>query len=73
MAYARMLVDEVSPASVASTKRQLWLDQHRSAGTAVRDSNRRLDSMMGGAEYREGVRALIDGSRPDFRRASRDG
>ena len=72
MAYAQMLVEEVSPASVASTKRQIWLDQHRGAGTAVRDSNRRLDEMMASGEYREGVRALTERRDPDFRSAARE-
>lgn len=71
MTYARMLVDEVSPASIASTKRQMWLDQHRGAGAAVRDSNRRLNQMMADPEYREGVSALIAGRRPGFRSARR--
>jgi enoyl-CoA hydratase/carnithine racemase len=70
MAYAQMLVAEVSPASVASTKRQIWLDQHRGAGTAVRDSNRRLNEMMASGEYREGVRALTERRDPDFRSAA---
>lgn len=67
VAYAMMLVHETSPASVAATKRQLWLDQHRGAAAAVQDSGTRLNEMMGGEDYREGVRALLAGRPPRFR------
>lgn len=65
--YARMLANDVSPASVAASKRQLWLDQHRGAAASVDDAGRRLNEMMAGSDYREGVRALIERRPPDFR------
>ena len=55
-AAARQLATEVSPASVAATKRQLYGDLLRSdVGAAVEDSKRLMDRMMAGADYREGV------------------
>ena len=65
--YAEMLVKTVAPSSLAATKRQLWLDQHRGAAAAVTDSNDRLDAMMASADYREGVSALLEGRKPKFR------
>lgn len=64
--YAHMLVTSVSPASVAATKRQLWSDQHRGAAESVHDAGTRLDEMMGGEEYREGVAALLERRPPNF-------
>ena len=64
--YALELATAVSPASVAATKRQLYLDWHRSAAAAVDDANVRLDEMMGGPDYAEGVAAFGEKRRPDF-------
>lgn len=67
-AYATDLARHVSPASVRATKRQLYDDLvSHDVGAAVVRSEVLLDQMMGGPEYREGVRALREKRRPRFR------
>jgi enoyl-CoA hydratase/carnithine racemase len=66
-AYAHRLATEVSPASLAATKRQLYDDLLRhDVGQSVEDSKRLLDAMMGGPDYREGVAALQAKRPPRF-------
>jgi enoyl-CoA hydratase/carnithine racemase len=63
---ARRLAD-VSPASVAVTKRQLYDDLLRlDVGASVEESKQLLDRMMGGEDYREGVAALREKRPPHF-------
>ncbi|MBW2274243.1 MAG: enoyl-CoA hydratase/isomerase family protein [Deltaproteobacteria bacterium] len=57
-AYARELVQTVSPGSLQTTKRQIYTDLHRDVGSAVRESDALLDRMMKQADYREAVAAL---------------
>jgi enoyl-CoA hydratase/carnithine racemase len=64
--YARMLAGEVSPASMAATKRALYTDQHRDAASAIKESGKLLDQMMGEPDYREGVAALVERRTPRF-------
>ncbi len=64
--YARMLATEVSPASLASTKLQLYTDLHRDAATAARDADERLRVMMTGPDFTEGVAALTAHRPPRF-------
>jgi enoyl-CoA hydratase/carnithine racemase len=65
--YARVLAQETSPASVTATKRQLYGDLlHGDVGASVEDANRRLEEMMRGDDYKEGVRALLDKRPPAF-------
>ena len=57
----------VSPASVATTKRQLYDDLlSHDVGASVERSKTLLDQMMRGADYREGVAALRDKRSPTF-------
>ncbi|HEY5026468.1 MAG TPA: enoyl-CoA hydratase-related protein [Acidimicrobiales bacterium] len=56
--YARMLATEVSPASLAATKLQLYTDLHRDAATSAHDADERLRTMMTGPDFAEGVAAL---------------
>ena len=66
MECAQRLVD-VSPASVAVTKRQLYDDLLRlDVGASVEESKQLLDRMMGSADYREGVAALREKRPPRF-------
>jgi enoyl-CoA hydratase/carnithine racemase len=58
-AYARVLADEISPASLAATKLQLYTDLHRDAASSVVDSEARVRTMMTEPDFREGVAALI--------------
>ena len=72
-AYARLLATEVSPASLAATKMQLYRDLHRDAAAAARDAEARLESMMRGADFREGVAALTERRPPRFADPPGDG
>ena len=65
-AYARTLATEVSPASLAATKAQLYTDLHRDAASAGRDAEARLRSMMAGPDFAEGVAALTERRPPRF-------
>jgi enoyl-CoA hydratase/carnithine racemase len=65
-AYARTLATEVSPASLAATKIQMYLDLHRDAATAVDDAGARLEVMMKGTDFAEGVAALAQKRTPHF-------
>lgn len=67
LAYARRLAMAVSPASLAATKRALYLDLHRGVGESVDESERLLREMARGAEYHEGVSALLEKREPRFR------
>jgi len=64
--YARMLATEVSPASLAATKLQLYTDLHRDAATSARDAEERLRAMMTGPDFAEGVAALTAHRPPRF-------
>jgi enoyl-CoA hydratase/carnithine racemase len=63
-AYAGDLAITVAPSSLAVTRRQLFTDLHGDAATAVDESNRLLDEMTAGPDYREGVAALRDRRQP---------
>jgi enoyl-CoA hydratase/carnithine racemase len=65
-AYARRLATEISPASLAATKLQLYTDFHRDAATSARDAEERLQVMMQGADFAEGVAALTARRPPRF-------
>jgi enoyl-CoA hydratase/carnithine racemase len=66
-AYGQLLATSTGPTALTTTKRQLVADllRHDPAG-AVTDSLRLLDEAMGTAEYREGVRALVEKRPPAF-------
>jgi enoyl-CoA hydratase/carnithine racemase len=66
-AYARTLAENVSPASLRATKRQIYADLHRGVGAAVEEAERLLGAMAKGPEYREGVAALVEKRTPRFR------
>lgn len=65
-AYATMLATQVSPASMAATKRQIYTDLHRDAASAVHESEALLNSMTREPDYREGVRAFVEKRSPNF-------
>jgi enoyl-CoA hydratase/carnithine racemase len=65
-AYARTLATEVSPASRAAAKAQLYADWHRDVGTAVTDSETRLEAMVRQPDFTEGARALGEKRPPRF-------
>jgi enoyl-CoA hydratase/carnithine racemase len=64
--YARTLATEISPASLAATKLQLYADLHRSAAEAGREADERLEQMMAGADFAEGVAAWTGRRPPRF-------
>ena len=64
--YARMLSFEVSPASTAAAKAQLYADWHRDVGTAVAESERLLEELVRGPDFVEGARALSEKRPPRF-------
>jgi enoyl-CoA hydratase/carnithine racemase len=64
--YARMLAEEVSPASLAATKVQLYSDAYGTAAGAVEDAQRRLEQMMGAPDFAEAVAARREGRPPRF-------
>lgn len=64
--YARMLATEVSPASLAATKLQLYTDLHRDAASAARHADELLRTMMSGPDFVEGVAALTARRPPRF-------
>ena len=64
--YARMLATTVAPSSLAATKRQIALDQHRGVGDSVEEAAVRLRQMMTTAEFAEGAAALAEKRPPRF-------
>ena len=65
-AYARTLATTVSPASMASSKLQVYDAFHLSAAQAVGRAESLIDPMMAGPDYREGVAALREKRPPVF-------
>ncbi len=65
-AYARVLAHDIAPSSLAATKLQLYRDLHGDAASAVRDAGTRMDEMMKGPDFAEGVAALTEKRSPDF-------
>jgi enoyl-CoA hydratase/carnithine racemase len=64
--YARMLAEEVSPASLAASKAQLYADVYGTAAGAVEEAQRRLEQMMGAPDFSEAVAARREGRPPRF-------
>ena len=64
--YAQMLATTVSPASLAASKLQVYEAFHLTAADSVRAAEARLDPMMAGPDYREGVAALREKRTPVF-------
>jgi len=65
-AYAGDLATRVAPSSLAATKRQLYLDLHRSAVESVADADRLLREMIPSPEFEAGVAALRERRPPEF-------
>jgi len=64
--YATALATSVSPASLAATKLQLYADLHGDVAAAVADSAARLEAMVRGPDFAEGVAALAQKRPPRF-------
>jgi enoyl-CoA hydratase/carnithine racemase len=65
-AYARDLAFHISPRSLAETKHQVYLDQHRGVGASLAEAERLLNEMMTEPAFREGVQALNEKRPPRF-------
>jgi len=65
-AYAGGLATDIAPSSLASTKLQLYRDLHRDVASSVADAGTRLEQMMQGRDFVEGVAALTEHRRPHF-------
>lgn len=66
VAWARALASEISPGSLAATRRQVWLDQHRDVREAVEHAGALLEEMMSQDAFGEGVRAMIEKRTPEW-------
>jgi enoyl-CoA hydratase/carnithine racemase len=67
MNYAHILSEQVSPLAVQTTKRQIAIDLVRlDLGASISEATALLSELMGGAEYRAGVAALLEGRQPSF-------
>ena len=68
LAYASGLAEGVSPASLRSTRQQIYLDLHRGVGAAVEEAGSRLERMMREPDFAEGAAALAQKRPPRFSR-----
>jgi len=66
--YVRRMIETVSPASIAATKAQMYIDCHRDVGAAVADSRARIDAMMKQPDYVEAIRAFTEKRPPQWGR-----
>ena len=65
-AYAHDLARHISPRSLAETKHQVYLDQHRGVGVSLTEAERLLNEMMTEPAFHEGVQALNEKRPPRF-------
>jgi enoyl-CoA hydratase/carnithine racemase len=66
LAYARSIAAEMSPASLAAIKQQLWDDHERPLRASIDDAYERLDRMVGEPDFAEAVRARREKRPPRF-------
>jgi enoyl-CoA hydratase/carnithine racemase len=59
-AYVRQMIATVSPNSLRQTRWQIYKDLHRDVATSVIESETLLNSMMGEADYAEGISAFVE-------------
>jgi len=64
--HAEQLASSVSAGALRASRHMTYVDLHRDVGGSVVDSVERLNQMMGGEEYREGVAALVEKRPPNF-------
>lgn len=65
--YVVEMIAGNSPGSLASTRRQIYSDLHRSVAESVTDSEARLERMMKEPDFAEGVAALVEKRTPRWR------
>jgi enoyl-CoA hydratase/carnithine racemase len=66
MAYARDLAANVSPASMATIKRQVYRHLTVDLEEALRDSNEIMKESLVGPDFNEGVHSFLDKRAPEF-------
>lgn len=66
LAYARDLVANASPRSMAAIKRQVYGHLDADLATAAADSDRLMADSLGHADFREGVASFVDKRAPSF-------
>jgi enoyl-CoA hydratase/carnithine racemase len=64
--FARRMARECAPSSLRATKQQLYADLRRPLGEADADAVRRMEDMIGSADFNEGVAALVERRAPNF-------
>ncbi len=64
--YAEEMARWVSPRSLAETRRQIYLDQHRDVGTSITESLRLLNEMVAENDFAKGTQAIANRECPEF-------
>ena len=64
--YARDLAANVSPASMATIKRQVYGDLSRPLDEALSDANRLMIESFSGSDFTEGVQSFVERRPPQF-------
>lgn len=64
LAYVKKMITEVSPASLANTKYQIYADWHRDVGASVAHADQLLDEMTTQEDYKEGIKAFMQRRTP---------
>ena len=66
--YARRMIETVSPASLRSTRWQVYRDLHRDVAASVNESELLIAEMMRDPDYAEGVKAFLEKRKPQWGR-----
>jgi enoyl-CoA hydratase/carnithine racemase len=66
LAYARDLVVNCSPASMATMKRQVYADLHRPLPDALADADRLMLESFTASDFAEGVTSFLERRDPRF-------
>lgn len=66
-AYAKQMIETVSPGSLRETRWQVYRDLHRDVATSVRDSEELIDRMSREPDFAEGVKAYLEKRKPVWR------